>query len=303
MSVAIAIGMTFARLTVTGPAEPVVYASGTKLRWECKCVCGRMTIVDASALRRGRTRSCGCLMREIVAEMARVRSHKHGRASREKTAPEYHSWRSLLYRCTNPDSRAWPSYGGRGIAVCDRWQGEHGFENFFADMGPRPSGTTIDRIDNDKGYFKHNCRWATPLTQTRNRRCMPTLTVDGVTRLVCEWAEQLGVTSGCLLSRHRAGWSDERIVKTPYGGYGATRWNGQAHHGIRTELIEGVPHQLLMIGRKRDIEKTANEHPRSIVRRPTRGERATWREFDAFIGRRFLVMLWTPVSGESRKAA
>lgn len=93
---------------------------------------------------------------------------KHGHASREGFSPEYHSWACMIQRCTNPRRESWAHYGGRGIAVCEEWLDS--FDQFLADMGPRPAGTSLDRIDVNEGYSPSNCRWATASEQSRNRR-------------------------------------------------------------------------------------------------------------------------------------
>ena len=84
-------------------------------------------------------------------------------------SPSWNSWKCMRDRCANPKAKDWPRYGGRGIRVCARWQGRDGFVNFLADMGPRPAGMTLDRIDNDGNYEPSNCRWATPKQQRANQ--------------------------------------------------------------------------------------------------------------------------------------
>lgn len=121
-------------------------------------------------------------------------------------------WRGMRDRCNNPKNRAYPAYGGRGITVCERWQS---LANFKADMGDPPAGLTLDRIDNDKGYSPENCRWATPLEQSRNRRSVRILTLNGETLPLPTWADRAGLTVRQLRQRLDAGWDLARALARP----------------------------------------------------------------------------------------
>ena len=141
-------GKKFGRLTV-------ISKEGTR-RWLCQCDCGNTTICHGASLKNGNTKSCGCFRRE-------QRSTLNGMSH----TPTYNSWRCMIYRCTNPKDAKWEYYGGRGVSVCDRWLN---YENFLSDMGERPEGKTIDRINPDGNYEPGNCRWLEKQKQNGNRR-------------------------------------------------------------------------------------------------------------------------------------
>lgn len=129
--------------------------------------------------------------------------------------PFYAVWNSMRDRCTNPNSRAYKDYGGRGIGLCERWRK---FENFYADMWPRPVGLTLERENNELGYTPENCLWATRKAQGNNRRSNVLLTHADQTMSVSQWAEHLKVDRGVLFDRLRSGWSVEKTLTTPKRG-------------------------------------------------------------------------------------
>jgi hypothetical protein len=144
--------------------------------------------------------------------MARVRrgpNQKHGKSN----TPEYKVWVAMLHRCENKDVPMYKHYGGRGIKVCDRW---HDFLSFYEDMGERPKGLTLDRIDNDGDYTPENCRWATQQQQCTNKRNNRRIKYKGETKTMSQWADHLGVSRSAFQSRVYAGWPVEKIFKTPF---------------------------------------------------------------------------------------
>ena len=149
------------------------------------CSCGKSAFVRGDHLRSGATTSCGCAASELTAQR-NIANAKH----RLCKTGAYGSWQAMRTRCLNPNSDQYPDYGARGITICERW---NSFEAFHEDMGNRPMGTTIDRIDNDKGYEKNNCQWSTMRTQENNKRNNVIIAFDGRSMTVAEWSRETGI--------------------------------------------------------------------------------------------------------------
>lgn len=172
----------------------------------CLCDCGSMHDTQRAGVVSGSTTSCGCAKHELDL----VRLLKHGMARKR----EYISWQKMKARCLNQNLKSWPRYGGRGIKVCARWR--NSFSNFMVDMGPRPAGKSLDRIDNNGPYSPKNCRWATSSEQQINRQNTRKISFMGETRLLREWAEVLRFDPRLLSTRlYGLKWSVERAFFTP----------------------------------------------------------------------------------------
>lgn len=149
-------GMKAGRLTVVS----LSHVEGGSAFWNCMCQCGQTKVISGKSIRSNVVASCGCIRIEQLID----RSTTHGQTG----SPTYYSWANMIQRCTNPSHPRYEDWGGRGIQVCDRW---HSFELFLEDMGVKPDGDfSIERLNNNKGYVRDNCKWATRLEQANNKR-------------------------------------------------------------------------------------------------------------------------------------
>lgn len=182
-------GDRFGRLTA------VHYVGGSK--WECSCDCGGVATCLTNNLTRGNSTSCGCQRREG--------QFKHGMSK----TPVHLAWRNMIQRCENPKDRAFHNYGGRGISVSPEW---HEFSQFIADMGMRPEGYELDRIDNDGPYSKDNCRWVSKRDNLNNRRDNVNITHNGETLTIHQWSIRTGIPPRTIAYRHAEGWPVEEVL-------------------------------------------------------------------------------------------
>ena len=171
--------------------------------WECFCECGNSVVVCISSLTSECTLSCGCLHKD--------KHTTHGKYS----SSEYRIWSGVIQRCTNPNHVSYKDYGGRGISVCEEWLK---FENFYRDMGDKPSPKhSIDRIDNNGNYCKENCRWATRKEQANNCRNTVVIRLHDEEHTLSEWSCILGIGKQTLSARIRSRWPVEAALTTPVG--------------------------------------------------------------------------------------
>jgi hypothetical protein len=212
----IAVGQRYGQLLAIEFVECVKREGVKRCRslklWRFRCDCGNSTVIPETFARSGNTTSCGC---------QRLRGMwKHGHAGERKLSAEYRSWSAMRQRCFNVKGVGYKDYGERGITVCDRWR--HSFENFLADMGPRPSPKhSLDRFPNQNGdYEPGNCRWATASEQSRNKRNTKIVEFDGRRLCLIDACRKAKVDYTTVAKRLRDGWNLEEAVSAPKLG----RW-------------------------------------------------------------------------------
>jgi hypothetical protein len=186
------IDQKFGRLTV------IRYLGNKK--WLCRCDCGGEARVLTSNITSGNSQSCGCQRRET--------HFKHGMSDTKI----YRIWQQMIRRCEVPHDPAYANYGGRGISVCPEW---HEFSRFIADVGIRPEGLQLDRIDNNGNYEPDNWRWVTAKINRNNQRNNRIIEFGGYSRTIAEWADALGVNYRTLNNRLNRGWPVERALTEP----------------------------------------------------------------------------------------
>lgn len=209
------LGMRFGKLTVVSFDG----ADNYRTMWHCKCDCGNEVTVYGKYLTNGDTKSCGCLVSEVLKE----RNTKHGLSHQSRL---YTIWKGMRERCNNKNSSEYANYGGRGIIVCPEWDDYEKFfqwamDNGFDESLPRRE-CSIDRINNDGNYSPDNCRWVSASQQARNTRRNRLLTYDGETKSAVEWGEAFGINPRYIINRiDRYGWSVEDAITTPVLPIGA----------------------------------------------------------------------------------
>lgn len=196
-------GQKFNRLTAIDSYQKRV-RNRSHVVWRCQCECGNRHEVTTDQLRSGGVKSCGCLRRERTSQA----NTKHGKSGTRI----YSIWIQMLARCTKPRSTMYPSYGARGIRVCERWSTS--FDAFLQDMGEPPTPKhSIDRIDNNGHYEPGNCRWADPKTQGNNARHNRIIEFRGESMTLSQWAERVGMRYQLIQARlSRLGWTVERAL-------------------------------------------------------------------------------------------
>jgi hypothetical protein len=199
-------GQVFGRWTVLSRAPSRIERGNNPVTmWKCRCSCGVETEVRAHDLTRGRTVSCGCFKDEVT--RARLTTHGHSVGKGTRT---YRCWQNMINRCTNPKNKVFSYYGGRGIMVCERWR--NSFQAFLEDMGECLPGLEIDRVENDLGYSKENCRWVTHSANALNRIVTIFVEIKGERMLVSDWSSRSGVAAGLIRERLKNGWEPQRAV-------------------------------------------------------------------------------------------
>ena len=203
-------GHQFGRLTVIQRS----CSTRNGVKWECRCTCGRTTVVIGASLRKGLTKSCGCYHSDAVKESAQkvgLANRKHG-MSQDRI---HNIWSGMKQRCQDERSTDFNRYGGRGITVCPEWR--ESFEAFhdWSMANGYQDNLSLDRKDNDGPYSPENCRWATAKEQGNNKGNNRILEFNGESKSMQQWANETGISRGTIDARIRSGWSVERALTEP----------------------------------------------------------------------------------------
>lgn len=222
-------GQRFGRLVVLERVGIDKWRSPT---WRCLCDCGKETTVDSHRLKRGNTKSCGCLAREIHSSC--LVAYNKSESGRNKTAELnksnktthgmsksrlYGVWRDMKDRCNNPENPYYADYGGRGISVCGEWSNFEPFRDWALASGydefAKRGDCTLNRSDNNGNYCPENCVWSTMKDQSNNRRSNRLIACRGETHTLAEWSSIVGISRETIKTRIRLGWSVEKALYTP----------------------------------------------------------------------------------------
>jgi|APSaa5957512622_1039677.scaffolds.fasta_scaffold39786_2 hypothetical protein len=201
------IGQRFRRLEVISDSYIREVGTNRTRSVTCVCDCGEKRDISIYSLINGKSKSCGCLQKELLSK----RIIKHGMTHTR----DYNGWMIMKARCSNHDHPRFKSYGGRGIKVCDRWL--ESFENFYEDVGKKPEGMSLERIDNNGNYEPSNCKWATNTEQANNRRTNIFLTYKGKKKSIKQWSLDFGIDYLVIYKRVARGWSVEDAIHQPLG--------------------------------------------------------------------------------------
>lgn len=200
----------FGRLTVISVGEKRRYKSRTRIYWKCKCDCGNTKLVRSDNLTSGLTISCGCYKNEVFEKKNRIKG------THLKTKTRLHNiWVNMKARCRNSNSTSYEDYGGRGIAVCEKW--ENSFESFYdwsMNNGYREN-LSIDRIDNNKDYCPENCRWSDVYKQCNNKRNNVWAEINGSKKTLAEWSRYTGINYDTIRSRYKNGKRGSDLIIEP----------------------------------------------------------------------------------------